>query len=69
MTAIMLLLYSLRTAVAARSPVLAWPFLLASVYLIAPLRWAGEDYTRPEITSIEAKINSGYFARVTRSSK
>ena len=63
MTAIMLLLYSLRTAVAARTAVLAWPFLLASVYLIAPLRWAGQDYTQPEIASIEAKIDSGYFAR------
>jgi len=63
MTCIMLLLFSLRTAAAARSACLVWPFLLAVVYLIAPLRWAGEDYTRPEIASIAAQIKSGYFTQ------
>ena len=63
MTGIMLLLFSLRTAAAARTACLTWPFILASVYLITPLRWAGEDYTRPEIASIEAMIDSGYFTR------
>ena len=63
MTGIMLLLFSVRTSAVARTACLAWPFLLAAAYLIAPLRWAGEDYTRPEIASIAAKIDAGYFTQ------
>lgn len=63
MTGIMLLLFSVRTEAASRIACLTWPFVLASAYLVAPLRWAGEDYTRPEIASIEARIGSGYFER------